>query len=67
MAGYRASRIQRAATTLPLASVTLRSMRLARVWLWVAISAARPDWRTSAYIVALRRLEKAYKERGIFP
>jgi len=25
------------------------------------------DWRTSAYIVALRRLEKAYKERGIFP
>lgn len=25
------------------------------------------DWRMSAYIVALRRLEKAYKERGIFP
>ncbi len=25
------------------------------------------DWRNSAYIVALRRLEKAYKERGIFP
>ncbi|MEZ4739991.1 MAG: Glu/Leu/Phe/Val dehydrogenase [Flavobacteriales bacterium] len=25
------------------------------------------DWRTSAYIVALRRLEKTYKERGIFP
>jgi glutamate dehydrogenase (NAD(P)+) len=25
------------------------------------------DWRTSAYIVALRRLESAYKERGIFP
>ena len=25
------------------------------------------DWRTSAYIVALRRLEKAYTERGIFP
>lgn len=27
----------------------------------------RTDWRTSAYIVALRRLEKTYKERGIFP
>ena len=25
------------------------------------------DWRTAAYIVALTRLEKAYKERGIFP
>jgi glutamate dehydrogenase (NAD(P)+) len=25
------------------------------------------DWRTAAYIVALRRLERAYKERGIFP
>jgi glutamate dehydrogenase (NAD(P)+) len=25
------------------------------------------DWRNSAYIVALRRLEKAYLERGIFP
>lgn len=25
------------------------------------------DWRTSAYIVALRRLEKTYMERGIFP
>ncbi len=25
------------------------------------------DWRTSAYIVALRRLEKTYTERGIFP
>jgi glutamate dehydrogenase (NAD(P)+) len=25
------------------------------------------DWRTAAYIVALMRLEKAYKERGIFP
>ncbi len=25
------------------------------------------DWRTAAYIVALRRLEKIYKERGIFP
>lgn len=27
----------------------------------------KTDWRTSAYIVALRRLEKAYLERGIFP
>ena len=27
----------------------------------------RLDWRTAAYIVALRRLEKVYKERGIFP
>jgi glutamate dehydrogenase (NAD(P)+) len=25
------------------------------------------DWRTAAYIVALVRLERAYKERGIFP
>ncbi|MFH0803022.1 MAG: Glu/Leu/Phe/Val dehydrogenase [bacterium] len=25
------------------------------------------DWRTAAYIVALTRIEKAYKERGIFP
>lgn len=25
------------------------------------------DWRTSAYIVALRRLENTYAERGIFP
>ena len=25
------------------------------------------DWRTAAYIVALRRLETVYKERGIFP
>ena len=25
------------------------------------------DWRTAAYIVALTRLEKVYKERGIFP
>jgi glutamate dehydrogenase (NAD(P)+) len=27
----------------------------------------KTDWRTSAYIVSLRRLEKTYKERGIFP
>jgi len=25
------------------------------------------DWRTGAYIVALKRLEKVYKRRGIFP
>ncbi len=25
------------------------------------------DWRTAAYIVALSRLEKVYRERGIFP
>ena len=25
------------------------------------------DWRTAAYIVALRRLERVYKDRGIFP
>lgn len=25
------------------------------------------DWRTAAYVVALRRLEMVYKERGIFP
>ena len=25
------------------------------------------DWRTAAYIVALKRLESTYKERGIFP
>ena len=25
------------------------------------------DWRTSAYIVALQRLEQTYKERGVFP
>lgn len=34
----------------------------------LAVSAEfKVDWRTSAYIVALRRLEKTYKERGIFP
>jgi glutamate dehydrogenase (NAD(P)+) len=27
----------------------------------------KTDWRTAAYIVALNRLEKVYKERGIFP
>jgi glutamate dehydrogenase (NAD(P)+) len=25
------------------------------------------DWRTAAYIVALARLAKVYRERGIFP
>lgn len=28
---------------------------------------ANVDWRMAAYIVALRRLERVYKERGIFP
>lgn len=27
----------------------------------------KTDWRTAAYIVALTRLEKVYKDRGIFP
>jgi glutamate dehydrogenase (NAD(P)+) len=27
----------------------------------------KTDWRTAAYVVALRRLEVVYKERGIFP
>lgn len=27
----------------------------------------RTDWRTAAYIVALKRLEKVYRDRGIFP
>jgi len=27
----------------------------------------KTDWRTAAYIVALSRLDKVYKERGIFP
>ncbi len=30
-------------------------------------AAYNTDWRTAAYIVALSRLEKVYKERGIFP
>jgi len=34
----------------------------------VATSAEfKVNWRDAAYIVALRRLEKTYKERGIFP
>jgi glutamate dehydrogenase (NAD(P)+) len=31
------------------------------------VQAFDTDWRTAAYIVALRRLERVYKERGIFP
>ncbi len=27
----------------------------------------KTDWRTAAYIVALARIEKVYRERGIFP
>ncbi len=30
-------------------------------------NAFNTDWRTAAYIVALRRLEQVYKNRGIFP
>ncbi len=32
-----------------------------------AVNKFRVNWRTAAYIVALARLEKVYKERGIFP
>jgi glutamate dehydrogenase (NAD(P)+) len=32
-----------------------------------AVLAYDTDWRTAAYIVALSRLSKVYKERGIFP
>jgi glutamate dehydrogenase (NAD(P)+) len=32
-----------------------------------AAQAYKTDWRTAAYILALSRLEKVYKERGIFP
>jgi len=32
-----------------------------------AVQQYKTDWRTAAYIVALNRLEKVYKERGIFP
>ncbi len=32
-----------------------------------AVQRYNTDWRTAAYTVALTRLEKVYKERGIFP
>jgi glutamate dehydrogenase (NAD(P)+) len=32
-----------------------------------AVRAYDTDWRTAAYIIALNRLAKVYKERGIFP
>lgn len=32
-----------------------------------AASRYRVNWRTAAYVVALSRLERVYKERGIFP
>ena len=32
-----------------------------------AVKQYNTDWRTAAYIVALSRLEKVYRERGIFP
>ena len=25
------------------------------------------DWRTGAYVVALKRIEQTYQERGVFP
>jgi glutamate dehydrogenase (NAD(P)+) len=30
-------------------------------------SAEGVDWRTAAYIIAIKRIETAYTERGIFP
>lgn len=44
----RVSELHQNSMILPSLSVTRRSMRPASSWLWVAISAARPDWRTSA-------------------
>ncbi len=32
-----------------------------------AAQAYATDWRTAAYVIALSRLEKVYRERGIFP
>jgi glutamate dehydrogenase (NAD(P)+) len=32
-----------------------------------AAQAYDTDWRTAAYVIALSRLERVYKERGIFP
>ncbi|MBN1874200.1 MAG: Glu/Leu/Phe/Val dehydrogenase [Anaerolineae bacterium] len=32
-----------------------------------AVHKFNTDWRTAAYVVALNRLEKVYRERGIFP
>ena len=32
-----------------------------------AVRQFNTDWRTAAYIIALSRLEKVYRERGIFP
>jgi len=32
-----------------------------------AVQVFDTDWRTAAYIIALARLAKVYKERGIFP
>jgi len=32
-----------------------------------AASEYKVDWRTAAYIIALKRLETVYKERGLFP
>jgi glutamate dehydrogenase (NAD(P)+) len=29
--------------------------------------AQKTDWRTAAYILAIKRIETAYTQRGIFP
>ena len=43
--------------------------KIMRAYTWVldASTALRIDSRTAAYVTALRRLEVAYTERGIFP
>jgi glutamate dehydrogenase (NAD(P)+) len=33
----------------------------------VAAKKHKTDWRTGAYVVALERIERTYKERGVFP
>jgi hypothetical protein len=32
-----------------------------------AVKTYQVDWRTAGYVVAMGRLEKVYKQRGIFP
>ena len=31
------------------------------------VQSRNTDWRTAAYILAISRIETAYKQRGIFP
>src|SRR5699024_3423060 len=33
----------------------------------LAVDENETDWRTAAYIIAISRLETAYRQRGIFP